>query len=133
MGKITAHSHISIMRPYKMSINAIYIAAWLSGVPLISLADTGFKNELDTYVINNGSAQIEHLGRGLMRELEKRNPHLSHCSYKEYASDAPKPIGDGKASNHIIIKCQDHADLGIRFSLRSSGKFRILGYWSANS
>lgn len=114
-----------------MRVSAIYFAISLSGIPLPSLADTEFMQELVTYVRNNGPLQIEHLGRSLMLELEKRKPHLSHCSYKEYASDAPEPIGDGKALNHIIIKCKDYADLGIRFSVKGSGKFRIFGYWSA--
>lgn len=116
-----------------MRFKAFYFVLCVSGTSLPSLADTNFKNELNLYLEAGRSSNIEHVGNGLIAELEKRKPQFLHCSHQEFNIDALAPIGDGKASNHIVIKCKGFSDLGIRFSFSSAGKYRIFGYWSLKS
>jgi hypothetical protein len=93
-------------------------------------ADTGLKAELSAYLGSGNSTAIEYLGNGLIMELKKRKSKFKYCLHHEYDKDAPAPIGDQKASHHIIIRCEGFLDLGVRFGLSASGKYRILGYWT---
>ena len=101
-------------------------------IALSCRADTGLKAELSAYLSSGTSAAIEYLGDGLVMELEKRKSKFKYCQYHEYHRDAPAPIGDQKASHHMIIQCEGFWDLGVRFGLSASGKYRILGYWSVS-
>jgi hypothetical protein len=97
---------------------------------MYGVADTGFKRELNSYFESGASVKIEHLGAGLITELEKRKSKYAYCEYQEYEKDAPSPVGDGKATNHVILLCDGFPGLGIRLVFDGSGKYRVLGYWS---
>ena len=116
-----------------MNFKAPYFLLLLSVISLQCIADTGFRIELNSYLLSGTSQNIEHIGTGLISELERRKPDFSSCKYEEFEKDAPKPIGDGKASNHIIFKCEGFSGLGIRYGFSPSGKYRIFGYWSVSS
>jgi len=111
----------------------MHFVLFLFFISLHGQADTGFESELKAYIDFGTSANIERLGQGLIAELEKRKSKHSYCEYQEYERDALKPIGDGRASNHIILKCDGFSDLGIRFGFSPSGKYRIFGYWSVKA
>jgi hypothetical protein len=75
---------------------------------------------------------LASVGPGTKQRLsELRTELTAGCSADVRNGDAPPPLGDGRATHHLLLRKDGRAILGLRLA-HDPGRdvFRVVGFWS---
>ena len=126
------------MNRYKEFVAALVLLFSVFVNAEISAVDVGYQILAAALKDNQYTTEriaVVHIGNGLKRKLATIGVSLNgSCSVIGVSGDAPKPIGDGSASDHILISCGGKHVLGLRLMLEAKlNKFHVIGFWSPRS
>lgn len=101
-------------------------------LPFSISAGIDISSEIKKLIANGSNPFFVHIGNSTKQTLIKRAKSIKNCIIKIKKNDAPKPIGNGNATEHAIISCAGHSTIGLRLKQEVNNKYHILGFWSIN-
>lgn len=110
----------------------IIAAIFLTLISYSSFAGMDLNAEIIKLMKNGENSFFIHTGGNTVSVLTQRSPVAEKCHIAIKANDAPKPFGNGSATQHAIIECKGFKTIGLRLKPANIDHYHILGFWTIN-